>query len=138
MNKKQKMYAQIEKHGENLNKIFNTQYGNIELCKKLFRLENKAHHATTCLCNTNTLNLLNLNRCTGYNVEQATEEQQNAFFEKIHNKLKKILGKKADIIHINFDPKGYALKIKEEYLQDVPLFRDWGNYGIVAPDFRNN
>ena len=49
-----------------------------------------------------------------------------------------MLGAKADIVHINFDPRGYALKIKGEYLIDVKLYRDWGGYGSVAPEFSGN
>lgn len=127
MNKKQRMYKQIEEHGANLNSIFGTQHDNVTLCKKLMRLERKVHHATTCLCNTNTLNL--------YDVKQATEEEENAFFDKIRASLHNILGEKAEIVHINYDPRGYALKIKDEHLEGVNLYRDFGGYGILAPEF---
>ena len=42
---KEKMYQQIEKHGEDLKVIFklSTDVDSIKLCKQLFRLENKAH-----------------------------------------------------------------------------------------------
>ena len=56
MTKKERMYQRIEQHGANLNAIFETEHDNIALCKKLLRIERKAHHAATCLCNTNTLN----------------------------------------------------------------------------------
>ena len=85
MNKKEIMYQKIEQHGQNLNNIFKTKFDNITLYKKLFRLERKVHHATTCLCNTNTLNLLELNKYTGYDVHQATEEEQDKFFDGIRN-----------------------------------------------------
>jgi len=42
-------------------------------------------------------------------------------------------------IEINFDPRGYALKIDNEWMkanQNIDFFRDWGGYGIIAPDFR--
>jgi hypothetical protein len=138
--KKQKMYAAIEQHGANLNKIFNTQYDNITLCKKLLRIENTAHRATTNLCNTNTLHLPELNRWTGYNVTQTTEEEQDVFFEKILNSVTKILGEKAkECIFVNFDPRGYALKIKDTYIKEnnLSIYQDWGGYGILAPDFTN-
>lgn len=138
MNKKAKMYENIEQHGANLNAIFNTGIDNIALCKKLRRLEAKAHHATTCLCNTNTLDLLEFNRFTGYDVEQTTEEQQDAFFDKIKASVIKILGKEAEnIFFINYDPRGYALKLKTEYCKDKKIYQDWGGYGILAPDFNN-
>lgn len=141
MNKKERMYKQIKEHGENLNAIFNTGIDNVTLCKKLLRIENKAHHAITCLCNTNTLDLLELNQYTGYDVEQATEEEQDTFFDKIRASLVRILGKKAEkACFINFDPRGYALKIRPEYLAELgdngkAIFKDWGGNGILAPEF---
>lgn len=137
MTKKELIYERIKKHGADLNKIFNTGIDDVVLSKKLFSLENKAHHATTCLCNTNTLNLLELNRYTGYDVKQATEEEKGAFFDKIKARLIKILGKGAEnVCFINYDPRGYALKIKSEYVKDKQIEKDWGGYGIIAPDLR--
>jgi len=136
---KQTMYNAIEKHGNQLNAIFNTKFDAITLCKKLHRLEKKAHHATTCLCNTNTLHLMELNRSTGYDVEQATEEQQDVFFTTITKAVCEILGDKAkDAVFINFDPRGYALKMKSEFCKGFPIYTDWGGFGIVAPDFTPN
>lgn len=138
MNKKERMYERIRTHGENLNRIFDTEYDPVTLCKKLRRLELKAHHATTCLCNTNTLDLLELNRFTGRDVHQATEEEQDAFFDKIKARLLKILGPKAHVAcFINYDPRGYALKIKDSYIQEnnIKIDQDWGGYGILAPDY---
>lgn len=143
MNTTQKntMYAQMEQHGNNLNAIFNTGIEPVTLCKKLLRIEKQAHHAATCLCNTNTLHLLELNRFTGYDVEQATEEQQDNFFDAIFNKVIKILGEKArEIVFINYDPRGYALKIRSEYIRanNLSIYQDFGGYGILAPDFSPN
>ena len=150
MNKHKRMYQQIENHGNNLKGIFArktwgkdclefSQIDPVKLCKKLLRLENKAHHATTCLCNTNTLDLLELNRFTGYDVKQATEEEQDAFFEAILNKVDKILHfKEKNIpVFINYDPRGYALKIKDDYVREHKLIihQDFGGYGIIAPEF---
>lgn len=134
--KKQIQLNSIIKHGENLNTIFNTGIEPIELCKKLLRLERKAHHATTCLLNTNTLHLLELNRLTGYNVKQTTEEEQEKFFNAIEKQLVKILGEKAkDLIYINFDARGYALKIKSDKARDLNIYKDFGGFGIIAPEF---
>lgn len=141
--KKQTMLNNISAHGANLNKIFNTSFDDVTLCKKLRRLEKKVSFATTCLCNTNTLNLLELNRFTGYDVEQTSEEAQDLFFDKIYTSIYKILGEKAkQYIFINFDPRGYALKIKSEYVKKEfaagnNIYTDWGSYGILAPDFNN-
>ncbi|MAG18094.1 MAG: hypothetical protein CL944_01315, partial [Candidatus Diapherotrites archaeon] len=53
MNKKEKdhVYKMIEKHGNNLKAIFNINEDSVKLCKKLFRLENKAHRLATDYCN---------------------------------------------------------------------------------------
>jgi hypothetical protein len=40
-------------------------------------------------------------------------------------------------IFFNRDPRGYALKIPSEWMHahpEVSLHRDWGGYGILAPD----
>ena len=136
---KVKMYENIQKHGENLNVIFNTGIEPVKLCKSLFRLEKKAHHATTCLCNTNTLDIMELNRYTGYDVEQATEAEQDKYFNNIKKNIIKILGKSCENhLIINFDPRGYALKLKPEFCKDKNIYRDFGGYGIIAPDFTPN
>lgn len=138
LTKKEQMYNNINAHGENLNNIFNTKFDNITLCKKLFRLERKAHTAATNLCNTNTLHLSVLNKYTGYDVKQATENEIDVFFNAVRKSAVKILGEKAnDILLINFDPRGYALKFKPEWVKEnnIKIYQDWGGYGIVAPDF---
>jgi hypothetical protein len=136
------MMKQIEKHGANLNAIFNTGLDNVKLCKKLLRLERQAHHAATCLCNTNTLDRLELNWPADKDIHQATEEEQDAFFEKILIKVNKILNFKTQGIpvFINHDPRGYALKIKSEYVKktNMKIHQDWGGFGIIAPDFTEN
>ena len=136
---KVKMYSDIQKHGENLNAIFNTGIDPIKLCKSLFRLEKKARYATTCLCNTNTLHLLELNKYTGYDVKQATELEQDKYFNNIKKNVIKILGKKCEQhLMINFDARGYALKLNPEFCKDKNIYKDFGCYGIIAPDFTPN
>ena len=123
MNKKEKMYQEIKTHGDNLNKIFHTQIDNITLCKKLFRLENKG-------------NLIAINYCNG-NIENEDFEVQK---DKILKSVDKILNfsKRNIPVFFNSDPRGYALKIEDDYIRgkDVTIYRDMGGYGILAPDFR--
>ena len=40
-------------------------------------------------------------------------------------------------IFVNGDCRGYALKIFDDYIRknDITIYRDWGGYGIIAPDF---
>ena len=120
-NKKQKMYQQIERHGDNLKVIFSLSddTDSIKLCRKLFRLENKAHR-------------LAQDDYNGINV--------NAEVEKIFKSISKILNLKNinDFkIFFNNDPRGYALKIDDEFVSKnkLEIHRDWGGNGILAPDF---
>ena len=39
-NKRDLMYQYIKEHGDNLKSIFDINIDSVELCKKLFRLEN--------------------------------------------------------------------------------------------------
>ena len=51
--------------------------------------------------------------------------------------LTKIL-KPGDVtLHINGDPRGYALKVDDKWVcgNNAVLKRDWGGYGILAPEF---
>ena len=121
MNKKQLMYDRINKHGEDLKRIFklDPSIDPVKLCKQLFRLENKAHKLAEDGCN-------GVICYDYYNKEE----------EKIVSKVKNIL--KTDKVFLNGDPRGYALKIKSEYVKNnnLDIHRDWGGYGIIAPDFR--
>lgn len=139
MNKKERMYQKIEKHGVELIYFFNLpDQDPIKLSKMIMRIERQAHHATTCLCNTNTLDRLELNKFTGYDVKQATEEEQDKFFDNILKRLEKYIGKdNVKKCFVNHDPRGYALKIREEYSKDF-YNKDWGGYGILAPEFNGN
>lgn len=135
-----KMMADIERHGNQLNAIFDTGIDPVTLCKKLHVIERRAHHVTECLCNTNTLHLHELNRYTGYDVPQATEEEQDKFFDAILKKVYSILKPTEEqkaAIFINHDPRGYALKIRDSYMREhnINMYQDWGGYGILAPDF---
>ena len=142
MNAKQRMYQRIEKHGNDLKTIFNLESADpIKLSKQLHGLEVKANRAATCLCNTNTLDRLELTRYEEQrgDTKQATEEEQDAFFDSILNKVDKILNFKSQGIpvFINHDPRGYALKIDDEYVRanNLEIHRDFGGYGILSPEF---
>lgn len=135
MTKKEFMYSRIEKHGRDLLALFpNAKITDpVKLCKALFRLENKAHHATTALCNTNTLTYIEHSR--PWELVQTTEAEAEAFFDKIEAGIIRILGKEAaEKCLVNYDPRGYALKIKDQFA--INIYKDWGGYGILAPDFR--
>ena len=126
MNKKEIMYDRIKNHGEQLKNIFNldSNIDPIKLCKKLFRLENKAHRLAEDGCN----GLI-------YDTEPEAE--------KILEKVCKILNipREADRVFFNGDPRGYALKFTSRYSKylrscNINIHQDWGGYGIIAPDFK--
>ena len=126
MTKKEKMYKAIEQHGENLNRIFKTDLDNITLSKRLFSLENKAHRLSTDYCNGD------IGSC----------EEWESLTDKLLVKVDKLIGYKEKNIplFVNGDARGYALKIDDEYIRanDIKIHKDWGGYGILAPDFRES
>jgi len=123
---------QIKAHGENLLHLFPnaTERDPIALCKKLRRLEAKASRITTDYCN-------------GDFDAGENGEKLDAALDPILAKVNAILGntgKNPVPVFINRDPRGYALKIKSEYMAGAgwiaqwALMRDWGGYGIIAPE----
>lgn len=85
----------------------------------LLKAEREARRQTTKECN-----------------EAVSDEESEKWSEKFLNRLTKKLGvdKMPDGFFINYDPRGYALKMKEgTYPQG--LWTDFGGYGILAPEF---
>lgn len=121
---KQEMYQQIEKHGNDVLAIFpNSKIKDpVKLYKSLKRLETKGHSLTEQYCNGDI---------DGVDYTVAIQD--------ITTKLHKLLGiiEGRHDVFCNSDPRGYCLKVYDEWLkaQDKPLYRDFGGYGILAPDF---
>jgi hypothetical protein len=116
------MYTNIQQHGNNLITLFRIKNTHpIELCKKLRALENTTHRAATKFCNG-----------------ELSEQQWNRASDYVRDQLSNLFGPAwLPIIKINSDPRGYALKIDSDFMriQSVSLYRDFGGYGILAPDF---
>jgi len=116
------MYRRIEKHGNDLKIIFNLEGDPIVLCKKLHRLEAKAHQLATDYCNGDI-----------------TSEQWEGASEGMLERLDKILNfvNQHIPVFVNSDARGYTFKIKDKYVTEhnLDIHRDWGGYGIIAPDF---
>jgi len=54
---------------------------------------------------------------------------------KIKNKVKVMTAPELyKAVFINGDPRGYALKIKDEFVREnnLTIYQDWGGYGILA------
>lgn len=82
---------------------------------QLRRLEARAHRLAERCCN-----------------EKVSEEEQDHLADLIENRVIKLFGKKPRGFFMNWDPRGYALKIKKP---SRSMQRDWGAYGILAPEF---
>ena len=122
MNKKERLYSMIMKHGQDLKTVFNLDPNTdpVQLSKRLFRLENKAHRLALDFCNGN--------------IDQLTWDNEAS---KILDKVQAILKNKKNIF-VNGDARGYALKIDDDYIRvnNFNIYRDFGGYGIIAPDFK--
>lgn len=113
----------IERHGRKLLAIFPdaTERDPVELCRKLRRLEAKAHRAAVDLCN--------IGGC---------QDRAEAVFAAVDKAVADLLrnGEGTPRVFINRDPRGYALKISDSWVRatnaDIP--RDWGGYGLIAPE----
>ena len=122
MNAKTK--AAVIKHGENLLKVFPlaTVKDPVKLCRKLRRLESRGA-------------ALGLRMCNG---PEYPEGEEDKITENILAKVDTLLNFKASgvPVFVNRDPRGYALKIDDKWLQEhkPALYSDWGGYGIIAPD----
>ena len=121
MNKAQKkeLYENITTHGNNLKNLFklDNSVDSVKLCKSLFKLENQAQKLALDYCNYGNLD--------------------NSAVESILKKAGVLLNiTDTNQIFFNGDARGYALKINDNFCKDKEIFKDWGGYGILAPDFR--
>lgn len=122
---KAKQLEKIRNHGEDLNRIFNTGLDPVELCKKLRRLENKAHELSTKWCN-------------GIIEQPEWDLLTNQVLYKVYKILNLVGEIEQSLIFINGDVRGYALKIDDDFIKrnDVEIHRDMGGYGIIAPEIK--
>lgn len=125
----------VKRHGESLLLAFPncTEKDPVALCKKLRRIEVATHYVMTQYCNGDL-----------------TADKADAAEEHAITRIRKLLNC-ADHpayvgLFVNRDPRGYALKLSSEWTQDynrreyahgksgLPIYTDWGGYGILAPD----
>lgn len=116
----------ITKHGNSLLAVFPNaiEKNPVALCKKLRRIENAVSKPILDYCNGD-----------------CDEETINSAVNKAHKKLCELMGF-STAFRINRDPRGYALKIDDTWMRqnfDISreIHRDWGGYGILAPDLNN-
>jgi len=123
MNAKTK--AAVIKHGQQLLDIFPNavEQDPIKLYSKLRMLERDGES-------------LGLRLCDGPEFTGGDAEADRVAL-KILAKVFNLLGYTEVPIFLNRDPRGYALKIKSEWMAKHPdkrLHTDMGQYGILAPD----
>lgn len=102
----------------------NYQIPALALCKALHRLEVRANRLATEYCN-GTVEI----------------EALDKYEETVNKRIAELLPNlPIEAFHFNRDPRGYALKINDEWMKanrelTDGLYRDWGGYGILAPEF---
>ena len=132
MNAKTK--AAVIKHGEDLLAIFPkaVERDPVKLCRKLRKLEREGSALALRLCNG----------------PEYADGEADAIADDILNRTDALLQPKRSVapLMLNRDPRGYALKIKSDWLQAARrdgrtvgahgccIHQDWGGYGIIAPD----
>lgn len=107
--------------------------------RTLKTLENRAHRNAELYCNGEDWRNGRLVRAA------MTQEEYERRQDAIEQSVKRLFGGKLPAgFFVNSDPRGYALKIDpgQSYEADyhpeyVPegLHKDWGGYGILAPEF---
>ena len=119
MNKKQRQAENILNHGFKLQRIYpdTANMGPVTLCKKLYRMETRAHRMAEEMCS--------------YDVDQDDYDHK---LDRIEARVNDLLGNGPHVF-INRDPRGYALKIKTETAKTLDIHKDWGGYGIICPEF---
>lgn len=120
--KKERMYERIENHGEKLLVIFPnaSEQDPILLSKAALKLERFIHQAE-------------LDDCNGTASDESVAKREEA----ARRRFQKLFGTKLEgDFFINGDARGYTLKVKDSAMrkQNIDLPRDWGGYGIIAPD----
>jgi hypothetical protein len=112
---------QTVRHFSNLGRILNKTPEEVsEVYGSLKKIESRGHRLAEKYCNGDI-----------------DSDQWEKETEKIKALLSKILPE--DLLKntlLNGDPRGYFLKISDEYMRakDITLERDWGGYGIYCPD----
>jgi hypothetical protein len=86
---------------------------------RLRSFETRAHHLAEMYCN-------------GFLEGEEYEKIQGRMAKAINKLIPHLTGQ----WFFNGDPRGYALKLKEESSKNyIGAYRDWGGYVILAPEF---
>ena len=126
--RKTKLYELITIHGERVKKFFNMPASTdpIALCKRLRRLEVQAQRVQ------------DVHAQGEYEISAIKEAGLMCKLKDLlmpDSTPEEFLNKK---IFLNTDQRGYALKISDEVVKGHEFARDWGDFGIIAPDLRED
>ena len=120
LSRQARLHAQIVGHGEALKEIFGLDISAYELCKRLRRIENRAHREAEAYCNG----------------EMDTDAYEAARYKTMRQcDLLLEFTKKGIPVFVNSDPRGHSLKVRDDFPCTVKIHRDGGNYIILAPNF---
>ena len=112
----------IIQHGKQLLEIFPQaiERDPLKLCKKLRKLEIKAHALAETHCNFLTKTEVH---------KRKTDELLQQLDDLLWFRVASVP------VFLNGDPRGYALKIDDSYVREhnLNIHRDWGGSGIIAP-----
>lgn len=120
MNKKQRK----TRHLENLSLILGMKGELLELCfKHLKNIEKSGHKLAEKYCN-------------GEIDSTQIEELEKKLKSNLLATLKYANPEVVKNIQFNWDPRGYFLKINDEYTRKnkLSIETDWGGYGIICPE----
>lgn len=114
----------IQRHLNNLAEILGIKGELLEVCyKSLKDIEHSGHRLAEKYCNSD--------------IDSTQIEEVEAKLKR--NLLSTLQYAKQDVvknIQFNWDPRGYFLKLNDEYVRKnkVQIETDWGGYGIICPD----
>lgn len=119
----EKQLQAIRRHGERLLAIFPkaTERNPVTLCKRLRRLEAQGAALAARCCNG----------------PEFREGEDDRITESILGMVDAILRFRlaGPAVFVNRDPRGYALKIDSDAARSLDIAKDWGGYGLIAPEF---
>jgi hypothetical protein len=110
----------LTKHIENLSKVVGVPISK-ENFKTLAEIELEGNRFAVKYCNGDI-----------------DSERYFTLENQLMSRVQDILGYPVkNIIFLNSDPRGYFLKIKDDYMREYrfKLETDWGGFGIVCPDW---
>ena len=112
-----------------------------KLSVALLKIERIAHEGAEAYCNGTIYRCLSKYGSGHFNFN-ADENAWERFSNMIEKQVQTLFNGKLPYLYINGDPRGYALKIDEEkgreLIEKTGLERDWGGYGLLAPEINGN